>query len=64
VAGKDCLCALILKEPNYVGPLAAAGFPGPQLYVKEHLAPALYLPHQLDLKGMPLAQSEECIKCR
>jgi hypothetical protein len=26
--------------------------------VKEHLAPALYLPFQLDLKGVPLAQKE------
>jgi len=26
--------------------------------VKEHLAPALYLPFQLGLKGVPLAQNE------
>jgi hypothetical protein len=26
--------------------------------MKEHLAPALYLPFQLDLKGVPLAQKE------
>ena len=56
--GRRCLDALILKEPHYVRPLAPSGLSGPQLYVKEHLAPALYLPFQLDLKGVPLAQNE------
>jgi hypothetical protein len=58
VAGKDCLCALILKEPNYIGPLAASGLPSPQVYVQEHLLPALYLSFQLGLKGVPFAQRE------
>ena len=32
--------------------------PGPQIYVKEHPAPAVDLPFQLGLKGVPLAQKE------
>src|SRR5919112_2249691 len=58
VPGRGCLDALILKEPYDIFPLAAACFPGPQIYVKEHLAPALYLPFQLDLEGVPLAQNQ------
>jgi hypothetical protein len=52
------LHALILKEPHYVRPLLPSGLPGPQIYVKEHLAPALYLPFKLGLKGVLLAQNE------
>ena len=58
VPGRSRLDALILKEPYDIFPLAAACFPGPKIYVKEHLPPALYLPFQLDLKGVPLAQNE------
>jgi hypothetical protein len=56
VPGRSCLDALILKEPHDIFPLAATCFPGPQIYVKEHLAPAGDLPFQLGLKGVPLAQ--------
>src|SRR5215217_791531 len=58
VAGRGCLDTLILKEPYDIFPLPAACFPGPQIYVKEDLAPARYLSFQLDLKGVPLAQME------
>src|SRR5215207_3135693 len=58
VPGRGCLDALILKEPYDIFPLAATCFPGPQIYVKEHLVPARYLSFQLDLKGVPLAQME------
>jgi hypothetical protein len=37
-------------------PVLAACLPRPQVNVKEHLAPALYLSFQLGLKGVPLAQ--------
>jgi len=47
-----------VEEPDYIRPLAASCFPRPQLYVKEHLAPARYLSFQLGLKGVPLAQEE------
>src|ERR687895_471864 len=56
--GRRCLDALILQEPYDISPLAAACFPRPKIYVKEHLAPAGNLPFQLDLKGVPLAQKE------
>jgi hypothetical protein len=52
------LLTLNLKEPYDIFPLPPSGFPAPQIYVKEHLAPALYLPFQLGLKGVPLAQEE------
>jgi hypothetical protein len=53
---RDRLDALILEEPYDIFPLAPSGFLGPEIYVKEHLAPALYLPFEFDLKGVPLAQ--------
>src|SRR5215212_5744700 len=56
--GRRRLSTLNLKEPHYVRPLPAACFPGPQLYVKEHPTPALYLRFQLGLEGVPLAQKE------
>src|ERR671920_1346572 len=56
--GRRCLDALILKEPYHIFPLAAACFPRPKIYVKEHLPPAGDLPFQLDLKGVPLTQME------
>jgi len=58
VLGIRCLHALNLKEPYDIFPLPPSCFPGPQIYVKEHLAPAGDLPFQLGLKGMPLAQKE------
>ena len=39
-------------------PFLAACLPGPKIYVKEHLAPARYLPFQLGLRSVPLAQEE------
>ena len=56
--GRDCLSSLILKELYDIFPLSTGCLPRPQLYVKEHLAPAGDLPFQLDLKGVPLAQEE------
>jgi hypothetical protein len=58
VPGSRCLSPLNLEEPYDVFPLLPGRLPGPQLYVKEHLAPAGDLPFQLDLKSMPLAQNE------
>src|SRR5918995_4833570 len=54
--GRRCLDALILKEPYDIFPLPPACFPGPKIYVKEHLAPAGDLSFQLGLKCVPLAQ--------
>src|SRR5215212_3368298 len=56
--GRDCLIPLNLKEPYDIFPLPPSCFPRPQLYVEEHLAPALYLPFQLGLQSVPLAQNE------
>jgi len=56
--GRDCLIPLKLKEPYHIFPLPPSGFPGPQLYVEQNPTPALYLPFQLGLKGVPLAQKE------
>jgi hypothetical protein len=56
--GRYCLDALILKEPYDNLAVSACCLPGPQIYVKKHLAPALYLPFQLYLQGVPLAQKE------
>ena len=47
---------LDVEELHYIGLLATAGLPRPQVNVKEHLFPALYLSFQLGLKGVPLAQ--------
>src|SRR5919112_3386839 len=56
--GRSCLDALNLKELYDIFALSTGCLSGPQIYVQEHLAPALYLPFQLDLKGVPLAQNE------
>ena len=58
VPGRRCLHTLILKELYDIFAVSTGCLSGPQIYVKEHLAPALYLPFQLDLKGVPLAQNE------
>src|SRR5215217_4247160 len=58
VPGGGCLGPLNLKEFYDIFPLPPSCFPGPKIYVKEHLAPAGDLPFQLDLKGVPLAQEE------
>jgi len=49
---------LNFKELYDIFPVSTGCFPRPQIYVKEHLAPAGDLPFQLDLKGVPLAQNE------
>jgi len=58
VPGRSCLDALNLEEPYDIFPVSTGCLPGPKLYVKEHLPPALYLPFELDLHGVPLAQKE------
>jgi hypothetical protein len=58
VPGRRGLGPLNLKEPYDIFPISTDCLPGPQVYVKEHLAPALYLSFQLGLKGVPLAQKE------
>jgi hypothetical protein len=58
VPGRSCLLTLNLKELYDIFALSTGCLPGPQIYVKEHLAPALYLPFQLDLQGVLLAQKE------
>ena len=56
--GRHCLYALNFKEPHNIFPLSKGCLSGPQLYVEEHPAPALYLPFQLGLQSVPLAQKE------
>src|SRR5215218_8133951 len=56
--GRDCLIPLKLKEPYYIFPLPPSCFPGPQIYVEQHPAPAGDLPFQLGLQGVFLAQKE------
>ncbi|HEX5915570.1 MAG TPA: hypothetical protein VFY54_20905, partial [Rubrobacter sp.] len=58
VPGRRCLHTLNLKELYDIFPLSTDCLSGPQIYVKEHPVPALYLPFQLGLKGVPLAQNE------
>jgi len=58
VPGRGCLYTLNLKELYDIFPLSAGCLSGPEVYVKEHPAPAGDLPFQLDLKGVPLAQNE------
>jgi hypothetical protein len=58
VPGSRCLLTLNLKELYDIFPLSTGCLSGPQIYVKEHLAPAGDLPFQLGLKGVPLAQKE------
>jgi hypothetical protein len=42
--GRSCLDALNLKELYDIFALSTGCLSGPQIYVQEHLAPALYLP--------------------
>jgi len=49
---------LNLKELYDIFPVFPGSLPRPQVNVKEHLVPALYLPFQLGLQGVPLAQKE------
>ena len=58
VPGRRCLSTLNLKELYDIFPLSTGCLSGPQLYVKEHLAPAGDLPFQLGLEGVPLAKEE------
>jgi hypothetical protein len=58
VPGRGCLYALNLKELCDIFPVSTGCLSGPQIYVKEHPVPALYLPLQLGLKRVPLAQNE------
>jgi len=58
VPGRGCLHTLNLEEPHYIFPISTGCLPGPQIYVKEHLAPAGDLPFQLGLEGVPLAKEE------
>ena len=53
--GRRCLYALNLKDLYDIFALSTGCLSGPQIYVKEHLVPALYLSFQLGLKGVPLA---------
>src|SRR5215208_3437205 len=56
--GGHCLSSLNFKEPYDIFPLPPSCFPRPEVYVKEHPTPALYLPFQLDFQSVPLAQNE------
>jgi hypothetical protein len=47
--GRRCLHTLNLKELYDIFPVSTSCLSGPQIYVKEHPAPALYLPFQLGL---------------
>jgi hypothetical protein len=58
VPGRGCLHTLNLEELYDIFPLPAGCLPGPQVDVKEHLAPAGDLPFQLGLQGVPLAKEE------
>jgi len=49
---------LSFKELYDILPVSTCCLPGPEIYVKEHLAPAGDLPFQLDLQGVPLAENE------
>jgi hypothetical protein len=56
--GRRCLYTLNLKELYDIFALSTGCLSGPKIYVKEYPAPALYLPFQLGLKSVPLAQKE------
>jgi hypothetical protein len=58
VPGRRSLIPLNLEELYDIFALSTGCLSGPQIYVKEHLAPAGDLPFQLGLKGVPLAQEE------
>jgi hypothetical protein len=49
VPGRRCLLTLNLKELYDIFPISTGCLSGPKIYVKEHLAPALYLPFELGL---------------
>jgi hypothetical protein len=53
---RGCLGPLNLEELYDIFPLSPGCLPGPQVYVKEHLAPAVDLSFQLGLEGVPLAK--------
>jgi len=53
--GRGCLHTLHLEQLYDIFAVSTGCLPGPQLYVKEHLAPTRDLPFQLGLKGVPLA---------
>jgi hypothetical protein len=56
--GSRCIYTLNLKEPYDIFPVSTGCLPRPQVYVEQHPAPALYLPFQLGLQSVPLAQNE------
>ena len=56
--GSRCIYTLNLKEPYDIFPLPPSCFSRPQVYVKEHPAPALDLPFLLDFQSVFLAQDE------
>jgi hypothetical protein len=58
VPGRSCLDALNLKELYNIFALSTGCLSGPQIYVKEYLAPAGDLSFQLGLKSVPLAKEE------
>src|SRR5215208_2170197 len=58
VPGRRCLYTLNLKELYDIFPVSTGCLPRPQVYVKEHLFPAPYLPFQLGLQSVPLAENE------
>src|SRR5215212_3407104 len=56
--GRGCLHTLNLKELYDIFPLSPGCLPGPQVDVKEHLAPTRDLSFQLGIKGVPPAQKQ------
>jgi hypothetical protein len=55
---RSCLHTLNLKELYDIFPASTGCLPRPQVYVKEHPAPAHYLPFQLGFQSVPLAEEE------
>jgi hypothetical protein len=58
VPGRGCLRTLNLEQPHDIVAVSPGCLPGPQVYVKEHLAPAGDLSFQLGLQSVPLAKEE------
>jgi hypothetical protein len=58
VPGRSCLSPLNVKELYDIFAVSPGCLPGPQVDVKEHLAPAGDLPFKLGLKGVSLAKEE------
>jgi len=56
--GRGCLHTLNLKELYDIFSLSPGCLPGPQVDVKEHLAPAGDLPFKLGLQSVPVAKEE------